>query len=601
MTLIEELKRRNVIRVGIAYVVTAWLVIQVVETLFPVFEFSHQSVRVVVIILAIGLVPTLLFAWAFELTPEGLKREKDVDRDRSITRQTGKRLDRWVIAVLTLALAYFAVDKFVLDPARDSSREASARQEGRSEAMVDSFGDRSIAVLPFVRMSSDVEQEYFSDGISEELLNSLASVPELRVISRTSAFSFKGKDIEISEIAERLNVAHVLEGSVRKAGNRVRITAQLIEARSDTHLWSETYDRQLDDIFAIQDEIAAEVMDQLKITLLGAKRDTQEVDPEAYKLYLQAIYLFHLGTDNFEQPEELFKQALAIEPLFIAAWHGLAANYLQQVNIGTLPGEQGFALALEAIEKILAIEPESGRAQDLLGWIAMRRDSDLSLAAVHFQRALEADPANEDYIRHGAGLLQLLNRLDESLVLAEELASRDPVNSNRQFGLGIAYYRAKRWDESIAAFQTSLKLSPDYLRSHFYIGVCLLFKGEMSVALEEMAKENLEERRTMGMALINYSLGRTEEYQASLTELIERWGVAQPRDVARVYAYANDKDNAFLWLDRAVELKTPGLNRVLMYPLLQNLHSDPRWESFLARIGSSPAQLDAIEFEVRLP
>jgi len=257
LSFVNELKRRNVLRVGAAYVVAAWLVIQVVETLFPVYGLSDASVRIVITILAIGLVPTLIFAWAFELTPEGLKKESKVDRSQSITPDTGKKLDRMIMVVLALALGYFAFDNFVLDPQREAdlieenlAAVEHARQEGRTEALVESYSDRSIAVLAFDDMSPEGDQEYLSDGIAEELLNLLAKIPELRVISRSSAFSYKGKGTKLNQIAEELNVAHILEGSVRKAGNRIRITTQLIEARSDTHLWSETYDRTLDDVFA---------------------------------------------------------------------------------------------------------------------------------------------------------------------------------------------------------------------------------------------------------------------------------------------------------------------------------------------------------------
>ena len=263
MSLLTELKRRNVLRVVAGYVAVSWLAIQIVETLFPMFGLSDAAARGVVIALAIGFIPALVFAWIFELTPEGFKRDAEVDHGAPGMRELGNRFDRLIIVMLVFAVAFFAFDKFVLDPARDVAREAAAEQRGRSRALVESYGEKSIAVLPFVNMSSDPEQEYFSDGIAEELLNLLAQIQELRVISRSSAFSFKGKDIEIPEIAERLNVAHILEGSVRKSGNKIRITAQLIEASTDTHLWSQTYDRELEDIFAIQDEIAADVVGHL--------------------------------------------------------------------------------------------------------------------------------------------------------------------------------------------------------------------------------------------------------------------------------------------------------------------------------------------------
>ena len=238
---IAELRRRNVLRVGAAYLAVAWLLIQVAQTVLPAFGFG-SAVRVVIVVLAIGLVPALIFGWVFELTPDGWKRESEVDR-QSLTPRSGRRLDRVIIGMLALALGYFAVDKFVFNPQRERAVADAARAEGRTESLVKSYGEKSIAVLPFIDLSPNQDQEYFSEGISEELLNLLAKIPQLRVISRSSAFSYKGKDVKLAQVAEELNVAHVLEGSVRKSGNKVRITAQLIEARSDTHLWSNTWDR----------------------------------------------------------------------------------------------------------------------------------------------------------------------------------------------------------------------------------------------------------------------------------------------------------------------------------------------------------------------
>jgi TolB-like protein len=289
MTLLSELKRRNVHRAAAAYVALSWLLIQIAETVLPLRVRGPRCARHHRLV--IGFVPAVVLAWAFELTPEGIKREQDLDHRGAMAQRTNRLLDRLIMLLLALALAYFALDKFVLDPARDADREEVVARQARSEALVESYGDKSIVVLPFVNMSGDPANEYFSDGISEELLNLLANIPELRVISRSSAFAFKGKDLKLTEIAEQLNVAHVLEGSVRKAGDRVRITAQLVDARSDTHLWSATFDRGLDDIFAIQDEIATEVVRKLKITLLGESPRVPETDPVAYALFLQARHL----------------------------------------------------------------------------------------------------------------------------------------------------------------------------------------------------------------------------------------------------------------------------------------------------------------------
>jgi len=309
MSFAEELKRRNVFRVAIAYVIIAWLLLQVGDTLAPALHLPDWVNSVLAFFLILGFPLAIFFAWAYELTPEGLKKEKDVDRGKSITRVTSRKLDYVVFALLVLALAYFTFDKFVLDPSRDAelvqaTTEAvagRATETGKAE-----IADKSIAVLPFVNMSNDPEQEYFSDGISEELLNVLAQFPGLQVAARTSAFQFKGQNRDIAGIAKQLHVNHVLEGSVRKAGNRLRITAQLIDADSGFHLWSETYDRELDDIFAIQDEISAAIGEALKIELKLGSGESGAALPsipaastvQAYEYYLKGRQLINQRSRN---------------------------------------------------------------------------------------------------------------------------------------------------------------------------------------------------------------------------------------------------------------------------------------------------------------
>jgi TolB-like protein len=252
MSLINELKRRNVIRIGAGYVVTSWLIIQVVETIFPIYGLSDRAIRFVISGLAVGLLPALILAWAFEWTPECIRKDAGVERPDAAPSASAKRLDRAIMVVLAIADAYFAADKFVFSESREAAIAEAARKAGRSEAIVEAYGERSIAVLAFDDMSPEKDQAYMSDGIAEEILNLLARVPDLRVISRSSAFAFKGKDLPIPEIAQQLNAAYILEGSVRKAGDQLRITAQLIDAGSDTHRWSRTYDRRLENVFDIQ-------------------------------------------------------------------------------------------------------------------------------------------------------------------------------------------------------------------------------------------------------------------------------------------------------------------------------------------------------------
>lgn len=605
MSLFLELKRRNVLRVGAAYVVVSWLVIQVTETIFPLFGFDDTPARIVVIVLAIGLIPVIIFSWAFEMTPEGLKKESEVDRSQSIAPHTGKKINRAIMVVLALALGYFALDKFVLNPQREAAMEKQvaaqveeARREGRSEALVESYGDKSIAVLPFVNMSSDIEQEYFSDGLSEELLNLLAKIPELRVTSRSSAFSFKGKDFKIADVGRELNVSNVLEGSVRKSGNMVRITAQLISVDGDVHLWSETYDRSLDNIFAIQDEIASKVVTELKITLLGNAPDARKTDPEAYALFLQGRHLRRQTIAGaYDKAQALLQQALEIDPDYAEAWVELASTYTNQANLGLRPYDEAFLLAREAIDKAITIDPENAQAHASLGYIARSYDNDLVAAAYQLQLALQLEPTYTDIIRSAASLIMSLGRLDEAIALSEFVVARDPVSPRSHSNLALYYTYAGRWDNAMASSRTVLALSPGYSAGHYQIGIASLFKGEPQAALEAMQAEK-SIWGMIGLPLAYHALGRKDDSDAALAALIEKYEKGAPYNIAYIFAYRNEVDLAFEWLDKAEEYKDTGLTDIINEHLFFNLHEDPRWLPFLERLGYAPAQLATIEFKV---
>jgi TolB-like protein/Tfp pilus assembly protein PilF len=606
MSLYHELKRRNVFRVAAAYLASAWLLVEVAGTLFPIYGLVDDAIRIVVTLLAIGLPITLVLSWVYELTPEGLKLGKDIDRARPTPRASTRRLDRAIIVLLTLALGYFAFDKFVLDPQQDVMIAETAAQAGAEQALEQAqhgmWNEKSIAVLPFVNMSDDAGNEYFADGISEELLNLLTKIPELRVISRSSAFFYKGKDIKLTEVARELNVVHILEGSVRKAGNQVRITTQLIDAHSDTHLWSETYDRELDDIFAIQDEIAAAVVAQLKITLLGDAPTVKETDPQAYALFLQGRHLHRqFSAESLEQAQELLQQALAIDPGYAAAWDGLGLVYEDQPNLGLRPFDEGYTLAREAVNKALAIDPNYALAHASLGWIAMTYENDLVAAARHFERALQLEPGNPDIIRQAADLTASLNRLDKAIALIEFALARDPVSSASHLNLGLYYTWAGRWDEAIASFSTALTLNPGSSTTQYLIGVALLFKGDPQAALEAMQLEETSVWRMIGLPLAYHALGQAGESNAALAALIEQHEQGWAYNIAYILAYRGEADRAFEWLAKAVEYKDAGLSGIVTEPLFSSIHDDPRWLPFLESIGKSPAQLDAIEFNVKLP
>ena len=602
MSFFEELKRRNVLRVAAAYIVAAWLLIQVAETIFPLFGFDDTPARVVVIALSILFIPAVIIAWVFELTPEGLKRDDEVDHSQSIAPQTGKKLDRIIMVVLAVAVGFFAFDKFVLSESRESSIAEAAREEGRSEALVVLYGEKSIAVLPFVNLSSDQEQEYFADGLSEELLNLLAKIPTLRVIARTSSFSYKGRDIDDADVSRELNVDNLLSGSVRKAGNKVRITTKLIRAEDDSHLWAETYERTLDDIFRIQDEIAVAVVTQLKVKLLGEIPTSEKADPRAYALYLQAREQARQYTaEGFEHSIELYQQALHIAPDYAAVWADLAESYIWLTNRALVDINEGYAQARKAANKALTLDSDHALAYASLGRIAMVHDSNLESAAQNLERALELDSTNPQIIRAAATLLTNLVHLKEAIGLLEYAAARDPVNSDVHANLALAYYYAGRAEEAIASYRTALSLSPGAFGLQSFIGAALLFNDEPAAALTAIQQEPNEAWRLVGEAMAYHALGQAAESDAKLAELIEKYDEEWTYNISYVLAYRGETDQAFERLDKAMKRNDPGLSEIAPAPEFANIKSDPRWLPFLESIGKAPQQLAAIEFKVTLP
>ena len=609
MQLLHELKRRNVFRVAAAYVVSAWLIIQVAETIFPAFGFSDGAVRAVIITLVIALIPVLVLSWVFELTPEGLKLDKNVDPAQSGSGRTAKMLDRSILVVLVLALSYFAFDKFLLDPARDAEQIETARREGRSEAIVATFGERSIAVLPFADMSPGGDQSYFSDGISEELLNLLAGIPEVRVTSRSSAFSFKGQSLSIPEMARRLNVSYILDGSVRKAGDQLRISAQLIEAASDTQLWSKNFDRTLENVFQIQDEIAGDVVEQIKGTLKIFAPEQRKTNPAAYALFLQARHQRRMGTaEGYVEAISLYRQALAIDPNYPPAWDEMAAAYQSQALTGLRPADEGFGLGREAALTAIEIDPDYAPAYDSLGFIAQYYDVDLAMAAGYFKRALELAPRDTGIIGSAGMLLQNIGRLEQGLAPIEYTVAADPLSPGWHYTLGLAYLAVARHQDAIRSFETTLALSPDFSLGYYNLGVALILDGRPAAAVAALQKESRENWRLVGLSM---ALFADEQQQGvvqpgasaadvTLAELEQKHSESSPYNIAYVHAYRGDRDAAFRWLEKAVEVGDPGVGGILSEALFVNLHDDVRWIPFLRRIGRSPEELAKIELQVTL-
>jgi TolB-like protein/Tfp pilus assembly protein PilF len=582
VSFLQELKRRNVWRMAALYAVVAWLVMQVADVVIGLAALPEWLGRAALVVLAIGFPIALVFAWFYEITPQGLKLEKDVDRSGSIAHATGRRMDLIVIAVLSAAVIVFAIDKWWL------GRGFPAFAPPRN----------SIAVLAFANMSADPEREYLSDGLSEDLLNLLAQIPELRVISRTSAFSYKGKDLRLSEIARELNVAHVLEGSVRQVGERLRVTAQLIEARTDTHLWSQTYDGDMGDVFAIQDEIAARVVDQLKVALLGAAPSVRAVDPESYTLYLQARHLGRQGNrEALASARSLYERALEIDPGHAAAWVGLASVYVNETNNSLLPVDQGYALAREAAQQALAIDPGEAGAHARLGWIADHHDGDLAAAARHYEKALALAPRNASILQSAASFAHAIGRLTQAMRLEDLATTLDPLDPVGHNNRGDSYLSAGRYDEAIASLRTALTLSPKYFGAQYRVGVALLLAGEPEEALAAMEAETFEAWRLLGLAMAHHALGDEAASRETLDAMIAGYERDAAYNIAYVFAYRGEADGAFEWLEKAVEYNDPGLSEIVAEPLFRNVRPDPRWVPFLERIGRAPAQLDVIEFE----
>ncbi len=507
---------------------------------------------------------------------------------------TGARRGPW-IGVAAAALVAIAGLGYIATRAHGPTRSAS---DSRAVAAAP---EHSIAVLPLMDLSPSRDQEYFSDGISEELLNLLAKVPQLQVTARTSSFSFKGKGVAIPEIARQLHVTHVLEGSVRKSGNAVRITAQLIDARTDAPIWSQTYDRTLDDVFAIQDEIAADVVKQLRITLLGAAPTVRATDPASYALYLQAGQLMRKRTAaGFRQADSLLHRVLEKDPRYAPAWSLLSNSLVNESTLDLLPSDTGLARAREAANRALAIDPDYATAHASLGSIDIFAGN-VAGAARHFEQALALDPTNLGALGNSSAVLKSLGRLDEAIALDEATVRRDPVNTVWLFNLAAAQNWGSRFDPSIASLRTVLNLSPGFGGAHLVIGEALLGKGDAAGALAEIQQEPSDPFRMIGLPMAYHALGRRADSDRALDTLITRYAKDAPYDVAYVYAQRGEKDRAFEWLDKAAAAKDPSLALLVIERLFAPLHPDPRWLPFLRRLGKAPEQLAKIPFKVTLP
>ena len=450
MPFIKELKRRNVFRVAIAYAIAAWLLIEITATTFPILQLPDWSVTLVTVFVLSGFPLALIFAWAFELTPAGIKLEKNVDRSASIRHITGRNLDFIIIVVMALAIGYFVYDEFVIEPAQKEALATDSAQE-----IVATEVRQSIAVLPFVNMSSDPEQEYFSDGLSEEILNLLAKIPELKVIGRTSSFAFKGKNEDLRIIGRALGVNTLLEGSVRKSGDRVRITAQLIDVSDGAHIWSETYNRTMTDIFAVQDDVAAAIIDALQIHVsANPTRGRPTENTEAYALFLKARA--SINTYEFRDAEEILLEAIELDPKFAEAYELLAFSYWWLAGT-VVKAAEGQKLMGEAAAKALAIDPELVLAQ------AMYQSGNIETWSLlgeieAFERAVREQPSNTAPLRALTSKLMKAGYLQEALTFAKRRVELEPLSPAANNRLSEVLLAVGRTSEAVAALELADQL-----------------------------------------------------------------------------------------------------------------------------------------------
>ena len=581
MKLVEELRRRNVLRVAVLYLIACWLILEPTHVVFHMLEVPPWANRLVVLLMAIGFPAVLLFAWVYEITPQGLKPTAEVEPHRSISKQTAQRLNRAIVAMMALALAYFVVDKFWL-----SKRGTSAPPTtyGASAApplamATTAISDRSIAVLPFVDMSEKKDQEYFSDGLSEQLIDMLTQIPDLRVPARTSSFYFKARSEDVPTIARRLLVAHVLEGSVRKSGQQLRITAQLVRADNGYHVWSETYDRRLDDVFKIQDEIAAAVVRALKLRLLDSpsSRDRRTANPEAYNQYLIGRQFFVRGNwEDYRRAMQAYRKAVDLDPAYAPAWAGLAdATYWVADSAESAAADRAVTLRPDLADGYLA------RA-----FIRAAIQWDWAGAGEDIQRARELGPETADLLyTHALLVLRPNGRLEEAASTFRKAIDIDPLNPRLSTALGTTLVMQGKLGSAREILNRSLEISPEQSYTADWIVISLLLEGHPQEGLAGARRSSLEIFRLHGAALAHHSLGHAQESQQLLDELMAKYAYSAAYQIAQIYAWRGEKDRAFEWLDRARAQRDGGLTNVKLDPLLRGLRGDARYRSLLRAIN----------------
>jgi len=571
-----ELKRRNVYKVAIAYVVAGWALSQGIAQVFPVFDIPNWAIRLIVLLIILGLPIAMVLAWMFEITPQGIKRTEDVDVTQS--HSIGGAWIYIVVLGAVISVALFFLGRYT---ARESASAAHTESVTR-------IPQKSIAVLPLLNESGDPKDEYFSDGLSEELIAALAQIRDLKVIGRSSSFRFKERREESKTIGEKLGVATLLEGTVRKQGDRVRIVAELINAADGIELWTRTFDRQLKDIFAVQTEIAAAVAESLKATLLGANEGSAPTpatkNTEAHNAYLQGHFHFQRrNLEDFRKAVGYFDEAIGLDPDYALA-------YAERCEALTLIGDlsedkSAWSKARSDAEKAVAIAPDLAEAHAALGWVRFFVEWKFAEGLSELNRAKELSPANPTANDLLARVIVYLGRIDEAEKQARHAVELDPLSFTTQNNLARVFFVEGRFDEADATARKAAELQPGAAFSHRLQVLIAVQRGDGETALREAQLEPDEGYRRFELALAHYARGDRQAADTALADLIANGRDQLAYQIAQVYAVRGETDKAFEWLQIAFDNHDTGTLGLSIDPVLRGLRGDPRYKSMLEKVS----------------
>jgi len=570
---VAELKRRNVPRIAAFYAAAGWLVVQIATQVLPVFEMPTWMMRVVVVAVVLGFPCALLFAWFYELTPEGLKRESEVDRSESTARSSGRKLDRWIIGILAAAVVVLLANQFV--PHRNRTDSALAK---------------AIAVLPLANDTGDPANEYFSDGLSEELISALAQIKELKVIGRTSSFHFKNTNEESKVIGAALGVGYLLEGSVRKSADRARIAVNLVRVVDGVNAWSQIYDRNLPDIFAVQAEIAQSVAGALKVTLLGDGGKNPDAPSnqnyDTYSAYLQGrFYEQRYTAADLRKAIDYYDAAVRSDPHYGLAYAALSKSWWA---LGDITGEnvaEANRKAREAAERAVAEEPNLADGHSALGQILVSVDRNAKAAEASYRRAAALAPASVEPKIGLASVIADFGQIEEAVELLQEAVRLEPLTANAHFDLARLLTSLGHYDEAAKSARKAIELQPGGAGTWEMLALVEAKRGDGEAALKAAAQETDPDWRAYAMALAQQARGDKAAADAALNALIAGHSDDMSFQIATVYAFRGDADKTFEWLDRAYEKQDPGVMAIIDNPFTQDLRSDPRFAAFCKKVG----------------